>query len=126
MRVTKDAGFKSWNYEVQTLLRERSYSECTITTAAKKSLRRAAAKAARRLGITATIRQILNKFHVIYSRINDTRDLLTDKATQVPTESVSSWCCRIEDLLFRALTDDPSQITQQEETNRLKLYRGLH
>jgi len=124
----KDAAFESWHYEVQTLLREGSYSECTITTAAKKSLRGDAAKVARRLGITATIREILNKLRVIYGRIDDTSDLLTEfhKATQGTTESVSSWCCRIEELLFRALEDGATQITQPEETIRLKFYSGLH
>ena len=124
----KDSAFESWKYEILTLLREGSYSKCIINTAAKKSLRGDAAKVARRLGVDADVQQILEKFQIIYGRVEDPSDLLTEfhKATQAPNESVSSWCCRIEDLLFRAMEDDPSQMSHPEETIRLKFYSGLN
>ena len=123
----KDSTFESWKYEILTLLKEGSYSERTITTAAKKSLRGDAAKLVRRLGVDATIREMLDKFQVMYGRVEDPSDLLTEfhQAIQEPSETVSSWCCRIEDLLYRALEDDPAHITRPDETLRLKFYSGL-
>ena len=122
-----DTAFESWKYQILTLLREGSYSEKTVTTAVKNSLRGEAAKVVRRLGVNATTAQILDKFHVIYGRVEDPSDLLTEfhKATQGPEETVSAWCCRIEDILHRALEDDPSHLTKPEETLQLKFYSGL-
>lgn len=122
-----DAAFEAWRYEVLTLLREGSYTDKIVTTAVKKSLRGEAAKVVRRLGVDSSTQQILNKFQVIYGRVEDPSDLLTEfhKATQGPSESVSAWCCRIEDLLHRALEEDPSHLTRPEETLRLKFYSGL-
>lgn len=123
----KETAFESWQYEIKTLLREGSFSIKTVTTAAKKSLRGEAAKVVRRLGVDSTIDQILDKLQIIYGRVEDPSDLLTEfhKATQEPTESVSTWCCRIEDLLYRALETDPDHINKPEETLRRKFYSGL-
>ena len=122
-----ESTFDSWKFEIFTLLREGTYSEHTIATAAKKSLRGEASKLVQRLGVSVKIHEMLDRLQLMYGRVEDTSDLLAEfhKATQEPNESVSSWCCRLEDLLHRALNDDPNIISKTEETLRLKFYSGL-
>ena len=123
----KDSDFETWKYEVITLIDEGTYSEETITTAARKSLRGEAAKAARRLGVEATIDKLLDKFQVLYGRVENTSDILTvfHQAKQHQDESVTSWYCRIDELLFRAYEYQPDQVTNAADTLRLRFHKGL-
>ena len=62
----EETTFKGWKYEILILLLEGSYSEQTITIAAKKSLCGEAAKVVQRLGLDLTIGQILDKlYHIL-------------------------------------------------------------
>ena len=101
----KGVAFETWKFEILTLKKEGVYSSHIITTAAKKSLRGEAAKVSRRLGVDATVDHILNKFEGIYGMVEDFEDLLAQfyNVSQQDSEKVSTWGCRLEDLLDRAM-----------------------
>ena len=88
-----ESTFDSWKFEIFTLLREGTYSEHTIATDAKKSLRGEASKLVQRLGVSVKIHEMLDRLQLMYGWV-DTSDLLAEfhKATQELNESVSSWC----------------------------------
>jgi hypothetical protein len=124
----KGVSFDTWKYEVLTLRKEGTHSNQVITTAAKKSLRGQAAQISHRLGINATIEQILDKFEGIYGTVEDTEDLMTlfYSAHQKKGENVATWGCRLEDLLFRAKKE---QHLSDEATSCMllsKFNNGLH
>ena len=124
---TKDVSYEMWRFEVRTLLQEKVHSVVVITTAAKKSLRGEAAKAVRRLGVLADIYEILDKFDGLYGLIEDTENLLTDfyNAKQDPEESVTTWGCRLEDLLYRAVEDESISLSSVNDMLRTKFWNGL-
>ena len=100
---SKNVSYEVWRFEVLNLLREKVHSDQSITTAVKKSLRGEAGKIAMRLGVYATVHDIIDKFEGIYGTVEDAEDLLAQyySATQKEGESVAQWGCRLEDLLDR-------------------------
>ena len=114
----KGVPFDTWKFEVLTLQKEGVHSGHVITTAAKKSLRGQAAEICQRLGVNASIEQILDKFEGIYGTVEDTEDLMTlfYSAQQRIDEKVATWGCRLEDLLFRA-----DQHLSEDATNAVLL-----
>ena len=59
----------------------------------------------KRLGPKATVDDILQKFAGVYGKIDEDDDTLAEfySACQKEGEDVSSWGCRLEDLLDRAI-----------------------
>lgn len=100
----KGVPFDTWKFEVLTLQTEGVHSSEVIITAARKSLRGEAAQVCQRLGVNASVQEILNKFEGIYGTVEDTEDLMTlfYSARQNDKEKVSTWGCRLEDLIYRA------------------------
>ena len=79
-----------WKYELQTLLEEGVNSKEVITVAARKSLRGSPANIAMRLGVKATIEELLTKFDGMYGTVEPSESLLTQfySAQQEETEEV--------------------------------------
>jgi hypothetical protein len=123
----KGVTYDCWKFEILTLIKEGVYSMHIITTAAKKSLRGEAAKVSRRLGVDATVDDILNKFEGIYGTVEDSENLLAQfyNALQQDDEKVSTWGCRLEDLLDRAIEGESLHSKSLNEMLRTKFFNGL-
>ena len=123
----KDSSFEAWKFEVLTLAKEGTSSEKVIATALKKSLRGDAAKVVRRLGLNASIEDILNKFEGIFGTVEDPECLLSAfySAEQHHNEKVATWGCRLEDLLDRALQDQTVSSKSIDDMLKVKFWSGL-
>jgi len=123
----KGVAYEAWKFEILTLKKEGVYSSHIITTAAKKSLRGEAAKVSRRLGVNATVDDILNKFEGLYGTVEDSENLLAQfyNTSQQEGEKVSTWGCRLEDLLDRALDGESLHLKPLNEMLRTKFFNGL-
>ena len=123
----KEVSYESWRYEVLNLLSKGTHSPKEIETAVKKSLRGEASDAVRRLGIDADIDMVIFKLDGIYGLVEDADQLFGQfySAKQKPGEKVSSWGCRIEDLLFRANRQEPLHATSMNDMLRKKFWNGL-
>ena len=95
-----EVSFEAWKYEVCGLLKDGTHAK----SAAKKSLRGEAANVVRRLGVFADITTVIDKLDGMYGVVEDSESLLSQfyNAKQLPDEKVTSWGCRLEDLLDRA------------------------
>ena len=121
-----DGDFDLWRYQVQCLMQEQ-YSEAVILLAIRRSLKGEAARVVMRLGSQANISDILNKFESIYGLV-DKKQILMSKfysAKQDVNEDVTSWGCRLEDMLSKVRAI--STIPQGEAENMLKdmFWEGL-
>ena len=105
---TNEVSFEAWKYEVCGLLKDGIHAKSDVEAAAKKSLRGEAANVVRRLGIFAAITTVIDKLDGMYGVVEDSESLLSQfyNAKQLPDEKVTSWGCRLEDLL------DPRQQTR--------------
>ena len=123
----KEISYESWRFEVLTLLNEGTHSPKEVETAAKKSLRGEASNIVRRLGIDADIDMVIFKLDGIYGLVEDAEQLLSQfySAKQKQGEKVSSWGCRIEDLLDRANRQEPLHAKSMNDMLRKKFWNGL-
>ena len=101
-----DCRYDLWKYEVDCLVKEGIHSEETIRHVIRRSLKGEAAHVLKRLGPRATVKQILKKFDGVYGIVEAGEETLAEfySARQKEDEDVSTWGCRLEELLDRAIS----------------------
>lgn len=116
-----------WRYEVRSLMSNKLYEPDSIDYAVRRSLKGEAGRVAMHLGPKASLPEILNKLDSIYGDVEKKVDLLGDffNARQREDENVTSWSCRLEDMIGKAVTRG---LIHKEEVNEMLhsvLFRGL-
>ena len=125
--IKGEATYAQWVYEVKCLLLEKTHKPEAISQAIRRSLRGEASNLARRLGISATIPEILNKFESVYGDV-DTKEHLLSKfysAKQGESENVTKWSCRLEDILSTAVERKLVEPEKVNEMLRNMFWQGL-
>lgn len=121
-----DTTYELWRYEVTCLMKENYLPE-VITQAVRKSLRGEAGRIAMRLGINASVEEIVAKMDSIYGIIDNKEILLAQfySARQKEDETVSDWSCRLEDLLNKAI--QKGEVNKKDANKMLctMFYNGL-
>jgi len=97
-----DVKYGQWRSEVVSL-RNEGYSEPVILQGIRRSLRGTAAEVLHNLKCPVSVIDILTKFDVVFGIVLSMEHLLEDfyNATQLPTEKVVVWGCRLESILSR-------------------------
>ena len=89
--------YKTWRYEIQCLQAEKKYPEDQILMAIRRSAKGEAANILRRLGVKASILDILKKFNSTFGDI-DSPELIMKKfyaAEQMQKESLITYAARM-------------------------------
>ena len=126
-KVKGEASYAQWVYEVKCLLKEKTHKPDAIAQAVRRSLRGEASSIVRRLGIGATIEEILHKFDSVYGEV-DTKEHLLAKfysAKQEEGEDVTKWSCRLEDILSSAVERKLIDSKNVNEMLRNMFWQGL-
>lgn len=126
-KVKGEASYAQWVYEVKCLLKEKTHKPEAIAQAVRRSLRGEASSIVRRLGIGATIEEILHKFDSVYGEV-DTKEHLLAKfysAKQEEGEDVTKWSCRLEDILSSAVERKLIESKNVNEMLRNMFWQGL-
>ena len=103
--LKNEPSYAQWRSEVQSILRAGLYQEPMIMTNVRRSLRGRAADVLLAMGTDVRVQQVLDKFDVRFGDVCPT-DMTLEKfftARQLPTESMSAWGCRLEDIVSRIL-----------------------
>ena len=125
--VKGEATYAQWVYEVKCLLLEKTHKPEALAQAIRRSLRGEASNLAKRLGIGATISQILEKIESVYGEV-DTKEHLLAKfysAKQEENEDVATWSCRLEDILSTAVERKLVDSSSVNEMLRNMFWQGL-
>lgn len=121
-----DASFDIWKYEVKCLSPD-VFSTSSILQAVRKSLKGEAARVVMRLGVSATVAQILEKLESVYGIVDAGETILAQfyAAKQGVEENVSTWAFRLEGLLDKA--KEVGQIVDRDvdEMLRSRFWMGL-
>ena len=125
--TANNENFDIWKYEVECLLCGHQYPIEAVVEAVRRSLKGEAANVVKRLGINASISDIIAKLAGVFGNVILTENLLAEfySTRKKPGEDVSRWSCRLEDILDQANTQKTIAITEQREMLRNKLYSGL-
>ena len=121
-----DVDFDLWRFQVQCLLKE-NYKEEVIALTIRRSLRGEAARVVMRLGSQANITDILNKFESIYGTVDKKQILLSKfySCRQDINEDVTSWGCRLEDLLSKVREISAIPNAEVEQMLKDMFWEGL-
>nr|KAG5705225.1 hypothetical protein BaRGS_011251 [Batillaria attramentaria] len=122
-----EASYDLWRYEVECLRASGTHNEQAVLEAARRSLRGEAARIAMRLGTHSTLENLLTKFGSVYGATQSKESILAQfySARQQKGEDVSSWSCRLEDLLMRAEELGQVDPGKRGEMLRCMLWTGL-
>ena len=124
-KVKGEATYLHWVYEVKCLLLEKTHIPEAIAQAIRHSLRGEANNLARRLGIGASIPEILDKFKRVYG---DTKEYLLARfysSKQIQNEDVTKRSCKLEDILSSTVKRKLVEPHKVNDMLRNMLYQGL-
>ena len=126
--TAKNENFDTWKYEVNCLQLGDQYPLKVVAEAVRRSLKGEAANVVKRLGITVSIPDIVQKLEGVFGNVVLTENVLAEfySTHQRPEEDVAKWSCRLEDILEQANTQKQISIAEQNEMLRNKLYSGLN
>lgn len=121
-----DATFDLWKYEVECLMKEK-YTDSVIAHSIRRSVKGEAARVIMRLGSDASVPEILHKLESIFGTIDTKASVLSQffSARQREDEDVSSWGCRLEDLMNKAVCLKQVKPTETNDMLRNMFYEGL-
>lgn len=99
-----DCKYDLWRYEVESLIKEGTHSEETLRHLIRRSLKGEAAHVLKRMRANPSVAKILEKFDTVYGVVETGEETLSEfySAKQKDGEDVSTWGCRLEELLDRA------------------------
>jgi hypothetical protein len=122
-----DTPYDLWRYEVKCLMTEKVYTSATVANAVRRSLKGEACRTVMILGINADVQEIIAKLDSIYGPIDIKESLLASfySARQGDDEDVSSWGCRLEDLLSKAAEQGNVHQSQMNDMLRNMFWTGL-
>ena len=121
-----EVSYQTWKYEIECLKEEKKYPEDQILVAIRRAAKGEAANILRRLGIKASITEILKKFNSTFGDI-DSPELIMKKfyaAEQKPSESLINYTVRIEELFSQAVKVKALE-AKQESILKSVFYQGL-
>lgn len=122
-----ETSYDLWRYEVDSLVNDGTYGPDNITYAIRRSLKGEAGRVAMHLGPKATYAEIIQKLNSIYGVVESKEELLAEfyRAKQRDDETVTSWSCRLEDILGKAA--DKGLVRRQDMDSMLRsmLWTGL-
>ena len=124
--LKNEPSYAQWRSEVQSILRAGLYQEPMVMTNVRRSLRGRAADALLAMGTEVRVQQVLDKFDVRFGDVCPT-DMTLEKfftARQLPTESMSAWGCRLEDIVSRI--KDPGSAAAARSMLRTRYWTGTY
>ena len=116
-----------WKYEVQCLISEKVHSAKTISEAVRRSLRGEAGKVAMRLGPGASLLKLMEKMDSIYGVVDEQETIMSEfyNAKQHDDEDISTWSCRLEAILDKAISLGKVPSPQADAMLHDMLWKGL-
>lgn len=125
--LKNETTYDLWKYEVTSLMNDALYDYDSINYAVRRSLKGEAGRVAMHLGPQASLQDILRKLESIYGAVESKEEILAHfyRAKQNEDESVTTWSCRLEDLLGKAVNKGLVHHTEKDEMLRSMLWTGL-
>ena len=121
-----EPSYAQWRSEVDSIWRTGIYQEALILTNLRRSVRGRAADVLLAMGTEVSVEEVLRKFDVRFGDVCPT-DMTLEQfftARQMPTESMSAWGCRLEDMLGRI--KDSSSAASARHMLRSRFWSGIY
>ena len=121
-----ESSYPQWRSEIHSVWRSDLYQEAMVLSNIRRSLRGRAADVLLAMGSDVSVEQVLAKFDVRFGDVRPCDRTLEQffSARQLPTESVSVWGCRLEELLSQVR--DPDGVAAAKSMLRSRYWSGLY
>ncbi|XP_063438199.1 uncharacterized protein LOC134719148 [Mytilus trossulus] len=121
-----DVSYDLWRYQVACLIKE-NYRHEIIAQAIRRSVHGEASRIVMRLGVEATVDDVIDRMDCIFGSVDVKEVLLAQfyTACQGADEDVSSWGCRLEEILNKALQRGKIYEQDTDDMLRSKFWKGL-
>ena len=123
-----EISYNLWRYELKCISDDSKLSTSAVWQAIRRSLKGIAAEAAMNLGESATVDTLISKFDVLFGNIQSLEQLLQKfyMTNQGEQESITSWGCRIEDVMTLINRQGSFNTQVSRDMLRSKFWSGLH
>lgn len=116
-----------WRFEVQCLRADGSFTKEQVALAVRRSLRGEAGLVAMRLGPDAFIEDVLRKMESVFGDVDENESIMSEfyNARQKEEEDVTTWSCRLEGILDKAVHMGRISPSQADAMLHDMLWKGL-
>jgi hypothetical protein len=120
----KDTSFGRWRFEVQSL--QKTFAESSVLSAVHRSLKSPAADVVIHMP-DATVHDIITKLQTLYGTVMSGDALLTKiySEPQGPSEDITQWATRLEDLCYSAADKDAIEKQSIRKMMSSRFWSGL-
>ena len=121
-----EVGYDSFKYEIDCLVHAGTYTEASILNAIRRACKGTAADIIRRLGVKASLKEVIDKFDATYSQLETPESIMRKfySCSQNGTENVTAYAERVEDLFSKAV-EMGALLASQDIIMKNVLYQGL-
>jgi len=116
-----------WRHELRCLVNDQTHSNQVIGQAIRRSLRGEAGRVVMRLGPHAEVGHVLQKMDSVYGVVEEKESVMREfyNACQKDDEDITTWSCRLEDILEKAIQIDKVKRSEADAMLHDMLWKGL-
>ena len=115
-----ECSFEDWKLELQCLIQSGAYPDYIVTQCIRNSLKVPAKRAIVTLGSSVTSQELIEKLQNVFGNVASGESVLTEfyTSSQQPTESVTMWGLRLEEIVQRGI--EKGQISEGQKDEMLR------
>ena len=110
-----ECSFEDWKLEIQCLIQSGAYPDYIVAQCIRNSLKVPAKRAIVTLGSSVTSQELIEKLQNVFGNVASGESVLTEfyTSSQQPTESVTMWDLRLEEIVQRGI--EKGQISEGQK-----------
>ena len=123
-----ECSFEDWKLEIQCLIQSGAYPDYIVAQCIRNSLKVPAKRAIVTLGSSVTSQELIEKLQNVFGNVASGESVLTEfyTSSQQPTESVTMWGLRLEEIVQRDIEKGQISEGQKDEMLRTRFWRNLY
>ena len=123
-----ECSFEDWKLEIQCLIQSAAYPDYIVAQCIRNSLKVPAKRAIVTLGSSVTSQELIEKLQNVFGNVASGESVLTEfyTSSQQPTESVTMWGLRLEEIVQRGIEKGQISEGQKDEMLRTRFWRNLY
>ena len=123
-----ECSFEDWKLEIQCLIQSGAYPDYIVAQCIRNSLKVPAKRATVTLGSSVTSQELIEKLQNVFGNVASGESVLTEfyTSSQQPTESVTMWGLRLEEIVQRGIEKGQISEGQKDEMLRTRFWRNLY
>jgi hypothetical protein len=122
-----EVSYNLWKYELKCLIDDQAVSTSSVWQGVRRSVKGLAAEVVMHLGESATLKDLLDKFDVLFGNMKTGQQMLQElfNSSQGSKESLTAWGCRLEEMVNSVRQEGSFTADTAQEVLRSRFWTGL-